>query len=80
MVYKQYKVFRYTNLQILVLSNIYRSGVLSGKHKLSWLGRVAAVMMVLVPKLIFVFLNAILDISDVTLNKIQIIINKMYLE
>lgn len=45
-------------------------------YKLSWLERVAGVKMVLLPKLIFVFLNAFLDILARTLNRIQSLLNK----
>lgn len=44
--------------------------------KLSWLGRVVAVNMVLLPKLTFVFLNTVLDIQNKMLAKIQNILNK----
>lgn len=45
-------------------------------YTFSWLGREAVVKMILFPKLLFVFLNAILDIQDVTLSKIPSIISK----
>lgn len=44
-------------------------------YKLSWLGRVAVIKMVLLPKLILVFLNTILKIPYSMLNSIQAIIN-----
>lgn len=44
--------------------------------KLSWLCRLAAIKMILLPKFIFVFLNAILDIFSKLLKKIQNIVNK----
>lgn len=43
--------------------------------KLSWLVRTTAIKMILLPKLLFVFLNVILDISQALLNKFQTIIN-----
>lgn len=45
-------------------------------YKLSWQGRVVAVKVVLLPKLVFVLLNTTLDIPEALLNKMQAIVNK----
>lgn len=45
-------------------------------HKLSWLGRVAAVKMILLPKIIFILTNALIDLPDKILNSILYLINK----
>lgn len=45
-------------------------------YKMSWLGHAAAVKMILLPKLLFVFLNTNLDVPKMTLSKIKSIINK----
>lgn len=45
-------------------------------YPLSWMSRIAVIKMVLLPKLIFVLLNVILDLSNMILNKIQGIVNK----
>lgn len=45
-------------------------------YKLSWLGRIVATNMVLLPKLVFVFLNAVLDSPNTILSKMQAIINE----
>lgn len=43
---------------------------------LTWMGRVVAVKMVPLPKLVFLLLNAIMDIPSRILNKIQGIFNR----
>lgn len=48
-------------------------------YPLSWLGKIVAVKMVLLSKLVFVFLNMSLDLPDKILGKIQGILNKFHL-
>lgn len=50
-----------------------------GVSEPSWLGQLAAIKLVLLPKLIFVSSNAILEIPDSTPKSIPELINKIYL-
>lgn len=45
-------------------------------YPLSWLSRIVAIKMVLLPKILFVVLNTVHDLSNVVLNKIQGILNR----
>lgn len=45
-------------------------------YKLSWFGRIAAVKMVQLPRLIFILLNASIDVPETTVNRNQAIINR----
>lgn len=64
---------------LLVIKHIQESCARWELLKFSWLGRLAAVKMVLLPKLIFIFLNAVLDIPSKLLRKIQTILNNFIL-
>lgn len=59
-----------------VITYIQECCDLWSSYKLSWLGKVAAVKMVLLPKLLFLFLNAFLDVPIKTLQKIRSIFSK----